>query len=72
LTVADTGIGIPHDQLPFVFDRFKRLGPEDEKGYGLGLPIVSSIATFQEIAIKVESDPGQGTTFELVFPKQSA
>lgn len=69
LRISDTGIGIPPEQLPFVFDRFKRLRPEDEIGYGLGLPIVRSIAAFHHIEIKAESEVDKGTSFYLFFPE---
>jgi hypothetical protein len=68
LRIADTGIGMPADQLPHIFDRFKRLRPDDEMGFGLGLPIVRSIAEFHQIKIEASSEYGKGTTFDLYFP----
>ena len=68
LSIADTGVGIPGEHLPFIFDRFKRFRPEDGLSYGLGLPIVKSIATFHKIDLKVESEPDQGTQFHIYFP----
>lgn len=70
LRIEDRGIGIPEDQLPFIFDRFKRLRPEDDMGFGLGLPIVQSIAGFHQISIEVTSEAGNGTSFLLCFPGQ--
>mgnify|MGYP003326135144 FL=1 len=70
-SVKDSGIGIAKDQLPFIFDRFKRLRPEDDKGFGLGLPIVKSIADFHAISIHVTSIENEGTDFELIFPATS-
>jgi signal transduction histidine kinase len=67
LSVSDSGIGIPREQLPHIFDRFKRMHPETEMGYGLGLPIVQSIAAFHGIGIDVASTEGEGTTFSLSF-----
>ncbi|MFM2207784.1 MAG: hypothetical protein RL213_1759 [Bacteroidota bacterium] len=67
LSVSDSGIGIPREQLPHIFDRFKRIHPETEMGYGLGLPIVQSIAAFHGIGIDVTSTEGEGTTFSLSF-----
>ncbi len=68
LCISDTGVGIPAEHLPFIFDRFKRFRPEDGLSYGLGLPIVKSIATFHKIELKVESQPDQGTQFHIYFP----
>jgi two-component system sensor histidine kinase ArlS len=68
LTITDTGVGIASDQLEFIFDRFKRFRPADENSYGLGLPIVKTIAQFHNIGIKAESEKFRGTTFILKFP----
>ncbi len=68
LTISDTGLGIAKDQIPFIFDRFKRFRPADDKSYGLGLPIVKSIAEFHGIEIHAESEVNTGTTFILCFP----
>lgn len=71
LRISDTGIGMPADQLPYIFDRFKRLRPDDDMGFGLGLPIVRSIAEFHQIKIEASSENGKGTTFDLYFPVSS-
>ena len=68
LTIQDSGVGIREEQLPFIFDRFKRFRPEDGMSYGLGLPIVRSIALIHEIDVDVQSEPEVGTTFTLRFP----
>ena len=68
IKIKDTGAGIEEDQLPFIFERFKRFRPADEMSYGLGLPIVKSVADFHNIEITAESEPGIGTTFILTFP----
>ena len=57
-----------HDQLAFVFDRFKKLGNKHSDSFGLGLPIVKTIADFHRIEMKIESFPEQGTSFQLIFP----
>ena len=67
LTIRDTGIGIASDQVEFIFDRFKRFRPADEMSYGLGLPIVRTIAEFHSISIETESERNKGTTFTLKF-----
>jgi signal transduction histidine kinase len=68
LKINDTGIGISEDQLPHIFDRFKRFRPSDEISYGLGLPIVRTIAEFHNIEINNESEKNKGSTFILRFP----
>lgn len=69
LEIRDTGNGIAKEQLPFIFERFRRFRPEDEMSYGLGLPIVKSIADFHTISIKCDSVIGKGTKFSLSFKK---
>ena len=68
LTIRDMGPGISTDLIPFIFDRFKRFRPTDDKSYGLGLPIVKTIAAFHSINIKAESIDNKGMTFILQFP----
>jgi signal transduction histidine kinase len=70
--IRDTGVGIHAEHLPHIFDRFKRFHPEDGMSYGLGLPIVRSIAEFHGIALHAESKPGEGTEFTLTFRNNSA
>jgi signal transduction histidine kinase len=67
LEVEDTGIGIHKDQINNIFSRFKRLNNNQVEGYGLGLPIVKTIADFHEIAITVTSEPEKGSIFRLIF-----
>lgn len=68
LSIADTGVGIQAEHIPYIFDRFKRFRPEDDMSYGLGLPIVKTIADFHEIKIDVESIKDLGCKFVLHFP----
>ena len=73
--VADTGIGIPAEDLPRVFDEFyraKNAREFAEQGTGLGLSIVRSIADMHGAEMCIRSDVGQGTTFELTIPRASA
>jgi two-component system, OmpR family, sensor kinase len=70
LEVSDTGIGIPEDQLPLVFERFHRVDPSrTEEGAGLGLSIARQIAESHGGEIEARSMPGQGSTFVLLIPK---
>jgi signal transduction histidine kinase len=69
LTVADTGVGIPTEYQPHVFDRFFRIpGQSEEAGTGLGLAIVKEVATAHGGEITCESEPGKGTTFRMTLP----
>ena len=64
--ISDTGIGIPKEKLPFIFDRFFQVqGNVTTKyaGTGLGLSITKQIVMLQGGAIHAESEPGKGTTF---------
>jgi two-component system, OmpR family, sensor histidine kinase ArlS len=67
--VADTGIGISSDRIPHIFNRFKKFSQSlQQDSFGLGLPIVKSIADFHQIQIEIISEPGVGSTFRLIFP----
>ena len=69
IKITDTGIGIHADELPFIFNRFKKMKQSLSKdSFGLGLPIVKSIAGFHHIGIKIDSVQGTGSTFTLTFP----
>ena len=68
IEIADSGIGMDPQEIGGIFDRFKRLNTSTAEGYGLGLPIVKTIAQFHAIEIDVESVPGKGTSFRLRFP----
>lgn len=68
LEVADTGTGIPPDELPHVFERFWR-GKEAGRvaGSGIGLAIVDTLVGAQGGSISVTSEPSEGTRFTLEF-----
>jgi heavy metal sensor kinase len=71
VSIADTGIGIPEEHLPFIFDRFYRVDKvrtDGEGGTGLGLSIATSIARMHGGTIEVESRIGDGTTFRVLLP----
>lgn len=71
LTVADTGIGIPSDELERVFDEFFRgeiARKTVQHGTGLGMAIVRRVVTMHGGRIDLESQPGDGTTFRVTLP----
>ena len=71
LTVADTGVGIPTDAIPYLFDRFFRVDKARSRksgGSGLGLSIVKSMVEKNDGTINVESVPGKGSSFTIRFP----
>jgi signal transduction histidine kinase len=73
LAVSDTGIGIPEDQLPLVFERFYRAdSARTEKGVGLGLSIARQIAAAHGGTIEAKSTEGVGSTFVLLLPRQKS
>ena len=71
LQVSDTGMGIPEDALPHIFERFYRVDKARSRqsgGSGLGLAIVRAIVRRNRGEISVSSIPGQGSVFTVVFP----
>ena len=70
LAVTDTGIGIPPEQLPHIFDRFSRIPNQSRgAGTGLGLAIVREIVTAHRGEVTCESRSGKGTTFRIRLPR---
>jgi PAS domain S-box-containing protein len=67
--VADTGSGIPPENLPHVFDRFWQATSTDRQGAGLGLPITKGIVEAHGGRIWVESTPYHGTIFSFTIPR---
>jgi heavy metal sensor kinase len=69
--VADTGIGIPAEHIPHIFDRFYRVEESRTlRGAGLGLAIAKEIVRAHHGEIEVRSKIGQGTVFAVSLPKE--
>ena len=68
ISVADTGPGIPPEQVPHLFDRYWQANRADRRGVGLGLSIVKGIAEAHGGTVEVRTAEGAGTTFSLVLP----
>jgi signal transduction histidine kinase len=69
--VADSGCGIPQEDLERIFGRFSRARPyrsREISGFGLGLPIVAAIAEAHHGSVRVKSTIGAGSTFQLLVP----
>lgn len=73
IDVRDQGVGIPASEQSRIFDRFYRAAAGSGKGgYGLGLFMVRHIMSVHRGRVEVESAPGQGSRFRLVFPTVAA
>jgi signal transduction histidine kinase len=71
ISVTDTGIGIPRDQLARIFNRFHQVDSSTTRrfgGVGLGLAIVKSIVEAHDSTVEVESEEGKGTVFRFPLP----
>ena len=71
VSVADTGVGIPADSLPRLFERFYRVDharARGDGGTGIGLAIARSVVEAHGGTIRAESDPGQGSVFTFDLP----
>jgi two-component system, OmpR family, phosphate regulon sensor histidine kinase PhoR len=72
IDVYDTGIGIPVDQLPRIFESFTRLMPEQANGLGIGLSIVRRALEVLGHRIEVRSTVGEGSLFSIYAPAAAA
>jgi len=73
VTVADTGAGIPSDDLPYIFERFwrgekSRSRTRTDGGTGLGLAIARQLVELHGGTIGVETAPGEGSRFRFTLP----
>jgi len=68
IVVTDTGNGIPADQLPLIFDRFRTGDAGLSRGTGLGLPLVRAVARAHGGDVTVRSEPAEGSEFEVALP----
>ena len=71
IAVADSGCGIPPEDLDHIFGRFTRAEPylsREAGGFGLGLPIVQAIAEAHHGSVRVHNASSKGVTFEMVIP----
>lgn len=72
LVVEDDGFGIPKEDQERIFERFYRVDKSRSKevgGTGLGLSIVKHAVLTHNGEIKLVSEPGKGSRFEIIFPK---
>ncbi|MDB5243502.1 MAG: hybrid sensor histidine kinase/response regulator, partial [Spirosoma sp.] len=73
ICIADSGIGIPPENLPHIFDRFYQVDASHTRAYegtGIGLSLVNELVGLVGGSIRVESQPGVGTTFRVLLPVQ--
>jgi signal transduction histidine kinase len=71
ISVTDHGIGIPNEELPHIFERFRRVENKELSeitGTGLGLAIVKNLVDLHGGKITVRSEPGQGSNFTVFIP----
>ncbi|WP_316764989.1 ATP-binding protein [Pedobacter aquatilis] len=72
LSVSDTGIGIAHNEIPHMFERFHRIenaGGRTHEGSGIGLSLVKELVLLHGGEISLESQLGTGSTFWVTIPK---
>ena len=73
LSVTDTGVGIPHRDIPRITERFYRVGDDRNRktgGTGLGLAIVKHVLYSHDAKLEINSRIGKGSEFRCVFPPQ--
>lgn len=69
ISVKDTGAGIPPEERPFLFEKYRRFATQRQReGTGLGLAIVKAMVEAHQGHVEVESTPGQGSCFSVYLP----
>jgi PAS domain S-box-containing protein len=71
ISISDTGVGIPHDEIPHLFEKFKTFRTASDRrvrGSGLGLYIARAIVEAHGGTISVDSEQGKGSTFKFTVP----
>ncbi|MCW3488811.1 sensor histidine kinase [Dethiobacter alkaliphilus] len=70
ISVQDTGIGIPPELLPHIFEKFRQgdYPKQRSKGTGLGLALVKTLAELQDGRVAVDSEVGEGSCFKIYLP----
>ncbi|MCY6371294.1 Cache 3/Cache 2 fusion domain-containing protein [Clostridium ganghwense] len=71
ITIKDTGLGIPENELEKIFERFKQVDPllsRNHEGSGIGLSLVKSLVEMHKGTITVKSEYGKGTEFIIELP----
>jgi len=73
ITIADNGLGISEEDIPYIFDRFFRADPSRSlvDGSGLGLAIAKWIADMHRATLNISSTINVGTTVRVAFPEVS-
>jgi signal transduction histidine kinase len=69
IDIADNGRGIAEKDKDRVFELFRRAGPDDQPGEGIGLSYVMTLVRNLGGEISLTSELGKGTTFRLVLPR---
>ncbi|MBD3867603.1 MAG: hypothetical protein IFK94_05710, partial [Acidobacteria bacterium] len=67
--VQDQGVGIPEEEQERIFERFYRVASDPGSGdYGIGLFVVRDVVNAHDGRVEVDSEPGRGSTFRMIFP----
>jgi len=69
LTVADTGVGIPTEEQPRIFERFHRVPGDQQPGSGIGLALVADMTAAHGGSVEVASELGRGSEFVVRLPR---
>ena len=73
VSILDKGIGMAHSEKKKIFDKYYRIpsgNQHNTKGFGIGLYYVKEVLKAHHASIEVESEPGKGSNFSILFPKE--